>query len=436
MHRSREQVLHRILFITTLLLGQVITVLETKTIGESTDRGGLSYHNGPEFIGPVQNLTVAIGREATFSCSISNIGKYKVGWLRASDKMIISLHTRTVIQNERIVVKYDHADNFKSSSSSQEQCNHKSSSSSGCGDEVEETSNGTWHLIIRNTKESDKGCYMCQINTSPMISQIGCLDILVSPDILNNETSADLSVVEGENATLVCKAVGKPPPRILWKREDGQPILLRTPSYSSVQFHEVPSFNDSRLVLQRADRKQMGTYLCIASNDVHPAVSKRVTLSVNFSPSVQAMNQLLGAPVGTDVILECSVEAHPNTVNYWLKNPNKMLLEGPKYTIKEKREGYKVDMILIIRQFKEDDIGSYSCISSNSLGKVEGVSRLYKIDDINSNKISHASHHYPASDGIADSAQNSGGQSMISAFEYCQLLVLIIKAAYLLTAIS
>jgi neurotrimin len=54
------------------------------------------------------------------------------------------------------------------------------------------------------------------------------LFISVSPDILNNETSSDISVVEGENATLVCKAIGRPTPRISWKREDGRPILLRT----------------------------------------------------------------------------------------------------------------------------------------------------------------------------------------------------------------
>lgn len=43
---------------------------------------------------------------------------------------------------------------------------------------MEEAVNGTWRLHIRQLKESDKGCYMCQINTSPMISELGCLDIL------------------------------------------------------------------------------------------------------------------------------------------------------------------------------------------------------------------------------------------------------------------
>ena len=39
-------------------------------------------------------------------------------------------------------------------------------------------------------------------------------------------------------------------------------------------------------------------------------------------------NQLLGAPLGTDVQLECYVEAFPNTINYWLKNNGEMLLHG------------------------------------------------------------------------------------------------------------
>lgn len=51
--------------------------------------------------------------------------------------------------------------------------------------------------------------------------------VTVPPDIVYEETSADMSIQEGENGTLVCKAGGHPSPRITWRREDGQPVLLR-----------------------------------------------------------------------------------------------------------------------------------------------------------------------------------------------------------------
>lgn len=51
----------------------------------------------------------------------------------------------------------------------------------------------------------------------------------VPPDIINEESSSDLAVQEGEDATLICKATGNPQPRVTWRREDGEMILLRKP---------------------------------------------------------------------------------------------------------------------------------------------------------------------------------------------------------------
>lgn len=49
----------------------------------------------------------------------------------------------------------------------------------------------------------------------------------VPPDILNEDTSGDLSVSEGDNSTLWCRASGHPPPRVLWRKENGEPIFMR-----------------------------------------------------------------------------------------------------------------------------------------------------------------------------------------------------------------
>ncbi|XP_046742968.1 lachesin-like [Diprion similis] len=326
---------------------------------------------GPMFVAPVGNQTAATGREAIFTCSIRNIDKYKVGWLRTSDRTILSVHTRTVTHNARISVSYE------SGSGNSGTTNFVTNQS------LEDTNIGTWRLHIRHLKESDRDCYMCQINTSPMISEEGCLDILVPPDIVyGGETSADLAVSEGDNATLTCRATGRPTPRVSWRREDGEPVLTRSSSSTSSGVANLirhDTFNGSVLQLHRVERKQMGAYLCIASNDVPPAVSKRVTLAVNFAPAVKVPNQLLGAPLGTDVQLECYVEAFPNTINYWLKHRGEMLLDGPKYNIREDRSGYRVLMWLLIRGFTQEDVGTYNCVSTNSLGKAEGTLRLYEI---------------------------------------------------------
>nr|XP_031830736.1 lachesin-like isoform X5 [Nomia melanderi] len=319
-----------------------------------------SVTTGPVFVAPVGNQTAAIGREVVFSCSVRNIGKYKVGWLRASDQTILSVNTRTVTHNARITVSYE-----TGGSSGSGAVSGNAFGVTGSSQATEEVVNGTWRLHIRQLKETDRDCYMCQINTSPMISQLGCLDILVPPDIVyGDDTSADFAVSEGDNATLSCRATGRPTPRVSWKREDGEPILIRA---SSV-----------------------------------------------VVPVVKAPNQLLGAPLATNVQLECYVEAYPNTINYWMKNRqgsgDEMLIEGHKYSVREERSGYTVLMSLLIKDFTGEDVGSYRCVSTNSLGKADGILRLYEIK-MGFDRTSRGKDHVSIIGGLAEAAQSSGANS-------------------------
>lgn len=43
---------------------------------------------------------------------------------------------------------------------------------------VSHVENRAWVLRIRDVKESDKGWYMCQINTDPMKNQVGYLNVV------------------------------------------------------------------------------------------------------------------------------------------------------------------------------------------------------------------------------------------------------------------
>lgn len=46
------------------------------------------------------------------------------------------------------------------------------------------------------------------------------------PDIIDQESSGDLTVREGQDVTLTCRAKGHPAPSITWRREDNQDIIL------------------------------------------------------------------------------------------------------------------------------------------------------------------------------------------------------------------
>lgn len=91
---------------------------------------------------------------------------------------------------------------------------------------VTHAENRAWTLKIRDVRETDKGWYMCQVNTDPMKSQMAYLDVVVPPDILDYPTSTDMVVKEGSNMTMKCQATGSPTPTITFRREDGEPIML------------------------------------------------------------------------------------------------------------------------------------------------------------------------------------------------------------------
>ncbi|KFM65868.1 Kazal-type serine protease inhibitor domain-containing protein 1, partial [Stegodyphus mimosarum] len=91
-------------------------------------------------------------------------------------------------------------------------------------------------------------------------------------------------------------------------------------------------------------------------------------------------NQLVGAPIGTDVSLDCNLESYPQSVTYWNREGGTMVLTNDKYNSLLMNTGlYKVTMRLTIRNLQPEDFGSYTCVAKNSLGETEGTIRLYEI---------------------------------------------------------
>lgn len=56
---------------------------------------------------------------------------------------------------------------------------------------------------------------------------MGHLEVVVPPDILNEDDDEDHVAVEGGSVKLKCRATGSPEPRVTWKRDDSKDIVFR-----------------------------------------------------------------------------------------------------------------------------------------------------------------------------------------------------------------
>ncbi|XP_029660496.1 neurotrimin-like isoform X1 [Formica exsecta] len=337
----------RIIVSAIYVVAQVLLVRPSLVEGRQTRNlltGTLGHHHDtdlPRFAEEIQNVTVSVGRDALLACVVDNLRHYKVAWVRVDTQTILSIHQNVITQNPRISLTYN---------------DHRS-----------------WYLHIKDVQEVDRGWYMCQVNTDPMKSRQGYVQVVVPPSIITKETSTDMVVREASNVTLTCKATGYPEPYVMWRREDGKNINYNGESVNVV--------DGEVLHIVKISRLHMGAYLCIASNGVPPSVSKRVSLRVQFPPMLSIPNQLEGAYIGQDVTLECHTEAYPNSINYWTTERGDMIVSGnsvsgDKYEAISTDSGYNKYMMLKIRNVGPKDFGSYKCVAQNSLGGTDGVIKL------------------------------------------------------------
>lgn len=77
---------------------------------------------------------------------ISIFHGFQVAWIHIDRKMILTVHKHVIARIPRFSMSYD--------------------------------GQKTWLLNINGVRASDKGIYMCQVNTVPMISQKGYLQVV------------------------------------------------------------------------------------------------------------------------------------------------------------------------------------------------------------------------------------------------------------------
>ncbi|XP_056128945.1 leucine-rich repeats and immunoglobulin-like domains protein 1 [Lampris incognitus] len=129
-------------------------------------------------------------------------------------------------------------------------------------------------FFIMDVKPEDMGVYSCTAkNTAGTISANATLTVLETPHLAQD--LEDRSVVVGDTVALQCKALGSPPPRITWLRND-QPLR------PSDRHHFTPG--NQLLVIGSATVEDAGRYTCLMSNTLGTERAHSQLVVISQSP--------------------------------------------------------------------------------------------------------------------------------------------------------
>ncbi|XP_060607228.1 opioid-binding protein/cell adhesion molecule homolog [Ruditapes philippinarum] len=291
------------------------------------------YGARPSFIIPVTNITVVEGNTAMLPCAVKNLGDHKVIWTSPS-RLLLTHMDRRIIDDTRY--------------------------------SVERPFSSDWNLRIQNVRSSDRGNYICQVNTNPVISTIVILDVKVPAQIRHDVSSRDVILKEGETLSLQCNATGIPQPTVKWYK---------------LQSGHKQDINSSGgvLTIPNVTRKNAGTYECVAFNGWSD--SRQIGVVIQIAPKVNIPYKRVGQSVGREVILDCEITADPLADMHWLKgNISLHNLNNDKYQTElysSDTDNITKNLYLTIIHLQKDDFGNYTCFASNSIGTDYDTVKVY-----------------------------------------------------------
>uniref|UniRef100_A0A3Q2YR82 Hemicentin 1 n=1 Tax=Hippocampus comes TaxID=109280 RepID=A0A3Q2YR82_HIPCM len=159
------------------------------------------------------------------------------------------------------------------------------------------------------------------------------------------------SVIEGEDAILLCEVHSVPPPSISWARER-QLISPYSPH------NQLPS---GSLKIFETKVSDSGLYVCVASN-IAGNLTQSIELSVLVPPNIQAGPRVMKVQMGHLVELLCIVQGVPKPSLSWTK-------DGKTYPMSP-------DGSLALGPVGLGDEGTYTCTAVNIAGSDEAQVQL------------------------------------------------------------
>ncbi|XP_013919526.1 PREDICTED: roundabout homolog 1 isoform X6 [Thamnophis sirtalis] len=165
-------------------------------------------------------------------------------------------------------------------------------------------------------------------------------------------------VAVGEPAVMECQPPrGHPEPTISWKK-DGSPLDDRD---------ERITIRGGKLMITYTRKNDAGKYVCVGTNMVGERESEVAELTVLERPSFVKRPSNLAVTVDDSAEFNCEARGDPVPTLRWRKDDGE--LPKSRYEIRD-------DHTLKIRKVMAGDMGSYTCVAENMVGKAEASATL------------------------------------------------------------
>ncbi|XP_073909095.1 hemicentin-2 isoform X2 [Castor canadensis] len=209
-------------------------------------------------------------------------------------------------------------------------------------------------LKIPVVQERDTGVYTCRaVNELGEASAEIQLEVGHAPRL--TELPQDVTVELGKKAFLACRATGRPPPTVTWRRGDGQPMRLAQGSRTRQRDLGV-------LLFESVAPEDQALYVCEARNVFGKAQAQtQLIVTGHVPPQIASSASIVRVLEGQPVSLPCVILAgRPLPKRHWLK-AGRPLPQGGRHSVRS-------DGSLHLDQAVGDDAETYSCVATNVAG--------------------------------------------------------------------
>ncbi|KAK8382212.1 hypothetical protein O3P69_015266 [Scylla paramamosain] len=306
----------------------------------------VTIHERPRLTKPLPVETYAdLGKTLTIACSVAGTPLPYMSWFRDAAN-VNTLHDNRyrVLLNGSLAIS-----GVQVNDTGMYQC--LASSDAG------ETSAYTW-LKVKTRWEAPAKRVHRSLRDRTNDQSTSAPQMKVAPE--------NMTVLDGQDATIRCQAGGAPQPNITWIFND---------SLELVENGHYQILDDGDLLITSVDSRDEGKYTCLRANEAG-------SISQDAWLSILVKTQISQPPVDTRVILgrvatlQCKVSHAPSVTVHvqWSHGNNIIQSEGnPRISVRS-------DGTLEIQEVRAADVGLYTCVVTSSGGNETRSAQLEVIE--------------------------------------------------------